>query len=319
MQLSARLPDPADGLPLAPPPVITLALEGGPRSDRWDRLRYVLGHPLHLLALCALSLGGVLAGGAWMLLPIAAMEIAFGVLVPRAQWVERRVDARRRARRRTMAARARSRLVAFMEPLHCRELGELERRAQSARAYAASAGDAVEVLLDDWYGIDRLLGTYVRLSIAHRTARESASLTDRDQLCMAIRELEMQRSRATSTRVRTLIDRELNILRTRANCLEHNEEEREALEREIASIADLLRLIHERTIALVSSADLHGEVERIVADAELQSEAISEMDAVDRPAREPISITQVRVATDSLEEVVLASAEREALSRTGTG
>jgi hypothetical protein len=116
-----------------------------------------------------------------------------------------------------------------MEPLHGRELTELERRMQLARAHAASSGEAMEVLLDDWYGLDKLLATYVRLSIAHRTARESAMLTDRDQLCLEIRDLEVQHSRTTSVRQRRLVDRELSVLRMRAACLERNEEEREAL------------------------------------------------------------------------------------------
>jgi hypothetical protein len=166
-----------------------------------------------------------------------------------------------------------------MEALHGRELTELERRAAIARAHASTAGDAYEALLDDWYGVDRLLGAYVRLSIAHRTARESAALTDREKLCHEIRMLERERERTSSPRLRRLMARQLTLLRSRAACLERNEEEREALALELSSVASLCRLVHERTFALVNSPDLHTEVERLVSEVELQDQAIGEMTA----------------------------------------
>lgn len=254
-----------------------VALEGGPRNERWDRLRYVLGHPVHLVFLGALLLMGVFVGSAWMLLPILLFEALVGTVAPKLRGVRQRADKRCRERRRQTAARARSSLVAYMEALHGRELTELERRTAIARSHASTAGDAMERLLDDWYGVDRLLGAYVRLSIAHRTARESAALTDRDKLCNEIRILERERERATSPRLRRLMGRQLALLRSRAACLERNEEEREALALELSSVASLCRLVHERTFALVSSPDLHSEVDRLVGEMQLQDQAIAEL------------------------------------------
>ena len=265
---------------LAPPAVSSaLALEGGPRRDALDRLRYVLGHPVHLVSLGVLMLMGVFVASPWMLLPILAFEILVGTLAPKVRAVRQRADKKRRERRRQVAARTRSGLVAYMEALHGRELTELERRAAIARAHAATAGDAFEALLDDWYGVDRLLGAYVRLSIAHRTARESAALTDREKLCHEIRMLEREKERASSPRLRRLMGRQLQLLRGRAACLERNEEEREAIALELSSVASLCRMVHERTFSLVSSPDLHSEVERMVTEVELQDQAVGEMTA----------------------------------------
>lgn len=253
------------------------ALEGGPRNDRWERLRYVLGHPVHLVVLGTLLLMGVFAGSPWMLVLILMVEALVATVVPKVQAVRQRADRKLREKRRQTAARARSSLVAYMEALHGRELTELERRAAIARSHASTAGDAMEALLDDWYGVDRLLGAYVRLSIAHRTARESAALTDRDKLCNEIRILERERERTSSPRLRRLMGRQLALLRSRAACLERNEEEREALAMELGSVASLCRLVHERTFALVSSPELHDEVDRLVGEMHLQDQAIAEL------------------------------------------
>jgi hypothetical protein len=282
-----------------------IALEGGPRRDRWDRLRFVLGHPVHLICLGALMLMGVFAGSAWMLLPILALETVAAAIVPRLRSVQQRADRMRRERRRQIAARARSGLVAYMEAAHGRELTELERRATIARAHASTAGDAMEALIDDWYGLDRLLGTYVRLSIAHRTARESAALTDREKLCQEIRRLEHERDRASSPRLRRLRGRHLALLRNRAACLERNEEEREAISLELSSVASLCRMVHERTFALVSTDELHAEVERVVGEMELQDQALHELTTAHQETEAAATNTGVRVA-------MLERAEEEA-------
>lgn len=309
MQLKSKVPETSDGVTVAPPHASSALLEGGPRRDRLDRIRAAIGHPAHVVALCVLLLGGLVVGGAWAFVPILLFEASFLIWAPRLTWIERRADRKRRARRRAIAARARAALAGYMEPLHCRELTELERRAHLARAHAASVGEAMEVLLDDWYGLDRLLATYVRLSIAHRTARESAMLTDRDQLCAEIRDLELQRERASSARLRRLLDRELSVLRMRAACLERNEEEREALQHEIASIASLCRLAHDRAVALATSPDLHGDVERLVAEGQISDQAMGEIAEEAPPEEERAPVLRMRVAP--VEEVAVEN-ERDA-------
>lgn len=303
----------------SPPLASAVALEGGPRRDGWDRLRFVLGHPVHLVCLGALMLMGVFVASPWMLVPILAFEALTATVVPKIRTVRQRADKKRRERRRQNAARARSGLVAYMEALHGRELTELERRAAIARSHAATAGDAFEALLDDWYGVDRLLGAYVRLSIAHRTARESAALTDREKLCHEIRHLERERERVSSPRLRQLIGRQLALLRTRSACLERNEEEREALALELSSVASLCRLVHERTFALVSSPDLHSEVERLVSEMQLQDEAIGELTATANDVEVACEDegTGVRVAVLDEADVEVESGPREVLLRAG--
>jgi hypothetical protein len=283
-----------------------LNLEGGPHRERLDRLRYVLGHPLHLVVLAMLLMTGVFAASAWVFVPLLLFEIAVSALLPRARWVRQRADRRRRERRRAIAARARASLVAYMEPAHGRELTELERRAATARAQATNVGEAMEALLDDWYGLDHLLATYVRLSISHRAARESATLTDRDALCLQIGQLESAREMASSPRLRRLADRQLSLLRSRASCLDHNDEEREALALELGSVSALCRLVHERTFSLVTSADVHGDVERMVAEAQLHDQLMGELSASDEEEDteseeampEVLSPRRIRVAPD---------------------
>ncbi len=102
------------------------------------------------------------------------------------------------------------------------------------------------------------------------------------------------------------MDRQLTLLRSRAACLERNEEEREALALELNAVASLCRLVHERTFSLVSSPDLHTEVDRLITETQLQDQAIGEVDAAAHDVEEEIRSstdrsTGVRVAV--LEEV----------------
>jgi hypothetical protein len=283
MHLKSKMTD-LESVASTPLLASNVALEGGPRRDGWERLRYVLGHPGHLVLLGTLLLIAVFVGSPLMLIPILMVEAFVSIVLPRTREVRTRADRKYREKRRQTAARARSSLVAYMEALHGRELTELERRAAIARSHAQTAGDAMERLIDDWYGVDRLLGAYVRLSIAHRTARESAALTDREKLCNEIRILERERERSTSPRLRRLMGRQLALLRSRAACLERNDEEREALALELSSVASLCRLVHERTFALVSSPDLHNEVDRLVGEMQMQDEAIAEVTGTGREA-----------------------------------
>src|SRR5690606_24050523 len=62
---------------VATPPLLSPggALEGGPRRDGWERIRYVLGHPVHLVCLGMLMLMGVFVASPWMLVPILMFEV----------------------------------------------------------------------------------------------------------------------------------------------------------------------------------------------------------------------------------------------------
>jgi hypothetical protein len=96
------------------------------------------------------------------------------------------------------------------------------------------------------------------------------------------------------------------LLRSRSACLERNEEEREALALELGAVASLCRLVHERTFSLVSSPDLHDEVERLISEMQLQDQAIGELAAAANDVEREIELTTeegtgVRVAV--LEEV----------------
>ncbi|AKF08089.1 hypothetical protein DB32_005238 [Sandaracinus amylolyticus] len=281
--------------------------------DGWERMRYVLCHPLHLSIGTTLLATTLLVGSAWMLIALAVLEtITLGVL-PRSNAVARRAQRHRREHRRLVAAQARVAMHPSMEPMHVQELAELERRISTARSHAASVSESVEILFDEWLAPDRLLDGYVRLSVAHRTARESSMLADAAQLHAEIAALELERDTARSSRLRRLAERRIELTRRRLTCLREAEEERDALASEIASVAALCRLVQERTTAVVGQGDLHAEIERLVGDVELCDDAMSEVHATATArAAEPML---VRVA----EEITALQAQPPMLADVARG
>jgi hypothetical protein len=250
--------------------------ERPPPSPR-RRLWHLAGHPVHLtLASVALALGIILASPLGLLVSLLLLEsIVIGVL-PRLRVVQRWTDRALRDKRRRQARTLRNHLVPCMDPCHTDELAELEHRAAEARDHAARLGPETESLLDDWLDLDALLEAYVRLSIANREVRESLLVTNRRQIAFDLGRLRDDRERARNARVRALIDRDVDLLHRRLECLEEREREREVVASELASVATLCRLVHERVCVLGHPSSLSTEVERLLSEVALHDEALAE-------------------------------------------
>lgn len=283
----------------------------GGMGERWERTRYVLCHPLHLSIGTTLLATTLLVGSAWMLATLLVLEALTVGLLPRSSGVARRAARHRREHRRLVSAQARIAQHASMEPMHVQELAELERRLAAARAHAAGVSESVEILFDEWLAPDRLLDGYVRLSTAHRSARESAALADATSLKAELATLELERDTARTERLRRLAERRIELARRRLVCLREAEEERDALASEIASVAALCRLVQERTTAVVGQGDLHAEIERLVGDVELCDDAMREVHENTKPREDPMlvriaeEITQLHPPSGHDEEVEL--------------
>lgn len=277
----------------APTPSVPRAR--GADGERWERTRFVLCHPLHLSIGTTLLATTLLVGSTWMLVMLILLEVLTVGLLPRSSGVARRAARHRREHRRLVAAQARIAQHPAMEPMHVQELAELERRMAAARAHAAGVSESVEVLFDEWLAPDRLLDGYVRLSTAHRSARESAALADATSLQAELATLELERDTARTERLRRLAERRIELARRRLTCLREAEEERDALASEIASVAALCRLVQERTTAVVGQGDLHAEIERLVGDVELCDDAMREVHANTSSQPDP---TLVRIADE---------------------
>jgi hypothetical protein len=251
-------------------------LDGTERGRGDLHLRYLWTHPAHLLCLGAMALVAAVSASPWPLLPVAAVEA--GVFAAsKLPWLRTVIDRQRRRQRRERAAQLRAILVPQMDSMHTRELHELEKRAGTARTHAANVGESMESLVDERLQLDRLLGTFVRLSIAYRVARESLAMTDRDELVAQISRLQRYRDGASSDRIRDLTDRELTLLRRRLQCLDDNSEELEVIGRDLAAVAEACRLVHERVLSLSHPGDGPAEIERIVSDAQMHDEALGEL------------------------------------------
>jgi hypothetical protein len=252
-------------------------LDGTRKGESCARFLHVLFHPVHLACLGTLFVIGALSASLWVFMSAFVVEVIALGMIPRTRLLRRRVEQELRQKRRREAARIRAQLAGQMDAMHREELWELERRIDAIRSNASSHGTAMESLLDDFVGLDRLLGSYVRLSIAYRAARESLAMTDKGHLEAEIRRMEMEREASPTQRLRRLADRQLSLLRRRVSCLEGNEEDCEALRYDITAIAAMCRLVHERSTSLIRSRDAQREVERIAAEIEEHDDALGEL------------------------------------------
>lgn len=276
---------------------------------QWKRLWHLVGHPIHLtLASVTLALGILLASPWGLLTSILLLEALVVGLMPRVPGVRRWTDRQLRDKRRRRARALRNALVPSMDPTHTDELAELEHRAAEARDHAARLGPQTEALLDDWLDLDDLLESYVRLSIANREIRESLLVTNRRQLIHELGELQEDREKARTERLRSLVDRDIALLHRRLECLEHREREQEVIAGELSSVATLCRLVHERVCVLSHPSSLSAEVERIIGEVQLHDEVLAEMLSGPPPegASREGAPARVRVAADALDERELA-------------
>jgi hypothetical protein len=236
----------------------------------------------------------IIIGGAVALLPLLVFEIAAILVLPRTLPVRRFLDRHTRRRAHERAIVLRQRLHTLMEGSHQKQLIELEHRVAAIRVHAAAHSDAMLSLIDESLGLDRLLATYVRLSVALRVARESLAFTDPDQLADTIRLVQRVRDHSPSPRLRDQSDRRLGLLRQRMMWYERGSLRCELMAQAAASVADMCHLVLERSSAMFGSGDAAAEVERIAGELECHDAILDALATNDDPWFDPCASPPLR-------------------------
>ena len=213
------------------------------RSRTADRyLRRVVLHPLHGLVL--LPVGFLFTFS--IVLAIVGMlvvELLVFFIVPRIPRVRRAIDAEIAERRRRAAVAERMALIAQMSDHHRRDLAELERITSALRT-RTELPDHFDVL-----GFEELIALYVRLSVAHRSTVEALNATTAPPARMAPEEevgpLETAMSRASGP-VAEALQRRLSAARRRVEARRKARAELNAIDADLATIADTIRWVQER-------------------------------------------------------------------------
>jgi hypothetical protein len=250
-----------------------------------------------MIAILSLSAVGPLLG-------FLAGELALILVLPRLAMFQRMVDAQIERKHRADAARERAALLSQMSDAHRCDLERIELLASQIRERTGCAEPC------DLLGVERLVGLYVRLAIAHRESVTVFPGAARNEISQQIASAARLHETATGP-VRDRLCQRLWILRSRSVVIAKGHEEREAMEEELATIVEVVRYLYERCATAEmggATAELRELVENAAQTAvlarELSTVRVVDFDAAilerGRPTPdELLAATKVRVASSS--------------------
>jgi hypothetical protein len=229
-------------------------------------VHWALVHPYNVLAMVSTLVLALISWSGVLLVVGIILELLFLSVVPAVGLFRRLVTASVENAERAAQAKAREALVAQMGQGHRDELGRLEVLITKTRENAKRNPSAVG-LIDDFLGLDRLTASYIQLAIAHRTSEESLSMTNRMGLADTIRSLESAQH-ILPDRTRRVVQRRLNIAHQRAQCWDRTRDHCIAITHQLATILELVHLMHDRSVTTLDSREVVDEVERFLTDLE---------------------------------------------------
>jgi hypothetical protein len=263
-----------------------LILEGGAGLVRpvskarlaWRYLSRATLHPYNLIALTGAMLLALVNWSGWVLLVGFALEVVFLAALPWFRPFRRRVDAAFEAAERAALAKAREALIARMGEIHRQQLAKIDTLIDRTREALRGRGVSDAPALDDCVGLSRLTARYIRLAIAHRACEESLSTTNYDAVRGTIRALEaLERTPAITERMRALCRRRLGIAYKREECWHRTRENLDAIAQQLATIFELVSLLHERSVMPLDPHRASVEVDEFVRDLEDTEAAATEL------------------------------------------
>lgn len=225
----------------------------------------VLVHPYNLLVVGSALLLSFIGWSPLLLLIGLGAELLILCLVPWRGYVRRGIDAQLDEADRASWSRARESLIRQMDIRHQQELARLDRLIDRTRENIRRRGGAVPLLLDDGFGLSRLIMSYIRLAIAHKAGQESLAMTNHSELMETIRSLEAVRS-TSAGRTRGLSERRLSIAYRRAECWSQTREGLEVVSQKLAAILELIQLMHEQSMTPVDSPSTCAEIDRFMRE-----------------------------------------------------
>jgi hypothetical protein len=266
----------------------------GSRRSGWTYLSNAAIHPSNLLLLIGVMFLSLILWSGPVLLAGLGVEAAFLVVVPRCAFFRRSIDVCLDEAERAAAQKAREALILQMGEGHRQELCRIE--ALIGKTFAnVQRRHGVALLADgDPLGVGRLTQSFIRLAIAHRACEESLALTNRHVLEGTIRSLEAAET-AAQERARPLLQRRLSIAYRRAECWSRTRDNLESIGHQLATITELVHLMHQESLAPSGSSGVAADVDRVLAEFEHGEGALRELS--DIGADECIEVPDVLIDT----------------------
>jgi len=248
--------------------MIQLLPPGGARAGGgWTYFWNAAILPANLLTLFGVMLFSMTSRSNLVGLGALGVEAVFLVLVPHWRSFRRRVDACLDDDDRADMERARERLILQMGEVHQRELAQIDALLDKSFANAQRQRDAVPLGAGDALGMARLTLSYIHLAITYRACAESLAMTDHGTLLATICSLEAAEA-AQPEPARPIFRRWLSIAQRRAECWSRARDQLETTGHQLATITELVHLLHQESLAPSCSASLSAEVDSVLADFE---------------------------------------------------
>lgn len=164
---------------------------------------------------------------------------------------------------------------------------ESYERLPGGRVMVASSGPRLEALLD----------SFVRLVTTLNTYRKHLGGLDKDAVAAELAELERDVGQESNERLKELKAQRVDILKKRLERFQRAEESREVVSHQLAGIEDLMRLLHEQSIAIRDPELAARQLEAVTAELQSTEETVRELEAfveLDEELRRTAAMTRVR-------------------------
>jgi hypothetical protein len=244
--------------------------------------RYVKAALRHPASVTTLAVGTGLAvfGGHEAALLIAAgldlIWTGYAVGDPR---FRRAVDAREGARQLKEGRRRTDALLAELAPNQREHFASLRALADRIDANYRRLPGSAPVLADSREKLEALLQSFLRLLVSWNDHRRYLGATDRQEIERELAALRagLERDQDGET-VREIKKKRVEILEKRLERFRSAEENREAIAHQLASIEDMLRLVHEGSITLRDPAAITRQLDTLAMEVEATEATVREMD-----------------------------------------
>lgn len=246
------------------------------RRTGWTYFGQAAIHPSNLLLLIGVMFLSLILWSAPVLFAGLAVEGGFLCLVPRMRFFRGRIDEVLDEADRAAAAKAREALVLQMGEAHRQELAKIEALVGKTFANVERRGGVSAGGLSDPFGLAQLSTSYIRLAIAHRACEESLAMTNRHVLEGTIRSLEAAEL-TSPDRTKELLRRRLAIAYRRAECWSRTRENLEAIGHQLATISELVQLVHQESLAPPDPSNVGEVLDRFLTEFEESTGALQEL------------------------------------------
>lgn len=266
----------------------------------WDYTKRALASPVNL-ALFGATLSMAVALNSAVMLSVAVLAQFLLVLgVARLRWFRELIDKDIAAEREAQRQRKIESILIQVSARHRESYEKISRLVERIELEDGEVAEGLE--------LRDLIDRYLELALAHRRCQSALAACDRRSLERQLEILEQAVDRASTARMRQLVSRRLQILKSRIELYDTDQERLYALEHELATIVDLVELAHQKWTSRQVTHLADPDIERCLNNIEAAEAALREADAAALSQGE----VAFREAAREAHEAARAEAEPEA-------